>query len=276
MILWLIGISGAGKTTVGRELVEIMRRRNRSVLFIDGDEIRTVWKDDLGHTIEARRRNHSRLSQLCKVLDQDSVDIVVSALSIFPDLREWNRRNLKCYLEVFLDLPIEEARKRDPKGIYARRAFGETSDVVGVDIPFPVSDTTDLRISTPEILEPPVEIANRIMALIERGESQPVEQAAPAMAYRYTGRDFFEAPETYEFAPCQEREFFYGWEAHRANAMTAFLSRAGREKPVPLRDLVTNTTQGPGTTKADLLPLITDVFQAAENAPAHRRDYRYA
>lgn len=262
MILWLIGISGAGKTTVGRALVESLQRRDRPTLFIDGDRIRTVWQDDLGHTIEARRRNHSRLSQLCKVLDQDGVDIVVSALSIFTDLREWNRRNLRHYLEVHLDLPVEEARKRDPKGIYARRERGEAADVVGIDIPFPVSLTTDLRIGVPEILDPPDSIADRILELIENSETDGPHGAGTP--YRYTDRDLFETPESYEFAPCQERDFFVGWQTHRAQALAACLRRAGQATPPPLDDLVANPVAAAGSGDEDLRTIMSRLYHAAE------------
>ncbi|MGH8613854.1 MAG: adenylyl-sulfate kinase, partial [Gammaproteobacteria bacterium] len=119
MIIWLIGVSGAGKTTVGRMLCERMRATGKHVLLLDGDRLRDVWNDDLGHEMSARRRNHTRISKLCALLDQDpSIDLVVPALSIFPDLRAWNRQHFSRYVEVFLDLPMEEAIRRDRKGIY--------------------------------------------------------------------------------------------------------------------------------------------------------------
>ncbi len=274
MIVWLIGISGAGKTTVGRALVEKMRTGGRPTLFIDGDEIRTVWKDDLGHTVEARRRNHSRLSQLCKVLDQDGVDIIVSALSIFPDLRAWNRRNLRHYLEVFLDLPLKEARSRDPKGIYAKRARGESRDVVGVDIPFPLGETVDLHIIKPEILDTPDNIANRILDLINNSETaRPSSAGEP---YRYAGRDLLETPETYEFAPCRDDEFFNGWQTHRSAAMAACLAYSGRLSPPPLGDCVENAPIRSEETGGKLTNIMSSLYHAAETAHPESEDYRNA
>jgi adenylylsulfate kinase len=208
MNLWLIGISGAGKTTVGKLVTEGLREQGRTVLFLDGDDLREVWSDDLGHSIDARRKNHMRISKLCRTLDQGNIDILVSALSIFPDLRKWNHENLSDYVEICLDLPIEEATRRDPKAIYARRAAGELNDVAGIDFPFPHSETTSLIISPPDVLAPPQEIADRILSFLNsRGEK--------TSHYPYTGRDLFSTPESYEFADCRDHVFFTNWRRHR-------------------------------------------------------------
>lgn len=164
MIIWLIGISGAGKTTVGRILTARLRDQGRCAVLLDGDDLREVWADRLGHTMAERRRNHERISRLCKLLGQDrKLDLVVPALSIFPDLRAWNRANLPDYFEVFLDLPVDEAARRDPKGIYAAARRGEARDVAGLDLPFPPPEHADLAIGLPDILESPERITDRIM-----------------------------------------------------------------------------------------------------------------
>ncbi len=167
MIIWLIGISGAGKTTIGRELVQRLRDQGRATQFLDGDELRAVWQDDLGHEIMDRRKNHTRISKLCALLDQDDgLDVVVAALSIFPDLRRWNRENFRQYFEVFLDVPVDVARQRDTRGVYSSARRGGAGNVVGVDIPFPATDA-DLRIAAPEILGQPTDIAQSIFDRVE-------------------------------------------------------------------------------------------------------------
>jgi adenylylsulfate kinase-like enzyme len=171
MIVWLIGISSAGKSTIGRELMEILRKSGRPTLFLDGDDLRGVWQDDLGHEIADRRKNHTRISRLCALLDQDrSIDIVVAALSIFPDLRQWNRSNFADYFEVFLDVPVEIARERDTKGVYARINETGVGNVVGMDIPFPAPDA-DMVVSAPQLLEPAAVVAATIAERIETARS---------------------------------------------------------------------------------------------------------
>lgn len=168
MIVWIIGISGAGKSTIANQVVASLRDRGSTCLLLDGDDLREVWGDAIGYSMEDRRKNHQRISRLCRLLEQEqSVHMIVPALSIFPDLREWNRQNFGSYLEVYLDIPVEEAERRDPKGIYARRRAGELNDVVGIDIPFPKPETADLRIEGDQVLERPESIAARIVSAMD-------------------------------------------------------------------------------------------------------------
>lgn len=163
MIVWLIGLSGAGKTVIGRELVEILRAEGQSALFLDGDILRDVWRDLLGHSLEARRRNHERISHLCKVLDQEPrLHIVVAALSIFPDLQKWNRDNFRRYFEVFIDVPIDVAIARDSKGIYTKARQGLLRDIVGVDIEFPRPPYADMTLAPSMLAESPRALAMRV------------------------------------------------------------------------------------------------------------------
>lgn len=223
MILWLIGISGAGKTTIGEIVVGRLREQDRAVAFIDGDTIREVWSDDLGHSMEQRRKNHTRLSKLCGVLDQDGFDVVVSALSIFPDLRMWNKTTYRDYVEIVLDVPVKEASLRDPKGIYAGRRRGDAKDVVGIDIDFPITETADLVIGAPDVLEAPERVADRILDFLQ--------SRGAAANYAYTGRDLFNAPETYEFSQCVDSDFLVGWRKHRQGAMARLMAVARVSRP---------------------------------------------
>ncbi len=167
MIIWIIGLSGAGKTTVSRELVSIFRNQQHKVLFLDGDKLRSLWEEDLEFNAAGRRKNHLRFSNLCKMLDQESeLIIIVAALSIFPDLQEWNRQNFERYFEVFLDTPIDIIKSRDSKGLYKKVRNGIISDVVGIDIPFPRPVNPDLIIKKPEIFADPGEIAELIYSQI--------------------------------------------------------------------------------------------------------------
>lgn len=104
-----------------------------------------------------------RFSKLSKLLDQGGdVNVVIAALSIFPDLRRWNRENINSYFEVFLDVPLEVIEKRDPKKLYERARKGQIQNVVGVDIPFEPPREADLTIRPPQIFEPPEQIAAHI------------------------------------------------------------------------------------------------------------------
>jgi len=168
MVIWIIGISGSGKTTIGKALSKKFRNLKKKTIFIDGDEIRKVWGDDLGYAIKDRKKNHSRLSKLCKLIAQDDVIVIVAALSIFVNLRHWNKKNIPKYYEVLLDTPIDTVIKRDPKSLYAKRNKNKIKDLVGIDIKFPKSSSTDLTINKDKIHTSVNNITNIIFSAIKK------------------------------------------------------------------------------------------------------------
>jgi adenylylsulfate kinase-like enzyme len=146
MVVWIIGLSGAGKTTLATEVVRQLRTKVPNVVLIDGDTVREMFGNDLGHSIEGRRRNADRICRLCKLLDSQGIHVICAILSLFPESREWNRQNLPDYYEVYIDTPIDDLKKRDSKGLYGRFARGEIREVAGMDIEFPVPDRAHLVI----------------------------------------------------------------------------------------------------------------------------------
>lgn len=146
MVVWLIGLSGAGKTTLAEQVVEVVRQRGGKVVLLDGDRVRELFGNDLGHGTEDRRRNADRICRLCAFLDAQGIDVVCAILSIFPESRTWCRDHLASYFEVFIDTPVEKLIERDPKGIYGRYLRGEIRDVAGLDLDFPRPDAPDLLI----------------------------------------------------------------------------------------------------------------------------------
>jgi adenylylsulfate kinase len=150
MVIWLIGLSGAGKTTIGRSLHKKLKSHKSGTVFVDGDELREVFSYDNitdSHTIEGRRLNGERILSICKWLDGQNIDVVCSILSIFPDLRRSARETFSRYLEVFIDVPLQTLIQRDSKQIYSRALSGKLKNVVGIDIPFPKPMESDLTIS---------------------------------------------------------------------------------------------------------------------------------
>lgn len=147
MVVWLIGLSGAGKTTLANEVIAQVRCVKSNVVLLDGDVIREVFGNDLGHTMEDRLANARRICQLGKFLEDQGIDVVCAILSLFPESRSWNRDNLKQYYEVFIDTPMEDLVQRDYKGLYHRFKSGKICDVAGMDIDFPRPENADLIIN---------------------------------------------------------------------------------------------------------------------------------
>jgi adenylylsulfate kinase len=106
--------------------------------MLDGDELREVFG-----AVAANAQNHSRegrlalamqYAHLCRIIANQRLTVVISTISMFKEVHAWNRANLSGYFEVYLKVPVEELRRRDPKGIYRRFDAGELANVAGLDL----------------------------------------------------------------------------------------------------------------------------------------------
>lgn len=135
-VIWITGLSGAGKTTVSLALREVLEPRCPELVLLDGDVVRELFGNDLDYNEASRVKQIGRLRTLAKFLAEQGQVVIVAALYSHPDLLAQNRRELPGYFEVYLKTPFEVLRSRDSKGLYADAASGLTSNVVGVDIPW--------------------------------------------------------------------------------------------------------------------------------------------
>lgn len=151
MIIWVIGLAGAGKTIIGREIYNYLKQKHSNTVFLDGDIIRDIMANDLGHTHADREKNGWRICKLCKHLDDQNINVVTCILSNFQEQRDWNRKNFSKYKEIYIDVPMEVLIKRDQKGLYTSVLSGKINNVVGIDIPFNKPNNPDLIINNSEI-----------------------------------------------------------------------------------------------------------------------------
>lgn len=168
MVIWIVGLSGSGKTTLSAQVVAEVRQRGRKVVLLDGDQVRELFGNDLGHDLAGRRANADRICRLCGFLDEQGVDVVCAVLSLFPESRTWCRENFSSYFEVFIDAPLDQLIERDTKGIYGRYLRGEIRDVAGLDLDFPRPDAADFVIfnsgSRQELLDYAASLADHLFA----------------------------------------------------------------------------------------------------------------
>jgi adenylylsulfate kinase-like enzyme len=165
VVIWIIGLSGTGKTTLASQVVDRIRQLNGKVVLLDGDLIRTLFRNDVDHTIDGRRRNAERLSVLSKFLADQGIHVVAAVLSIFLEWRRWNRENIPDYSEVYIKASMQTLLRRDVKNLYARAGRGEIVNVVGVDIPFPEPENPELVIENNVDRLEFEELTDRIMNL---------------------------------------------------------------------------------------------------------------
>ena len=146
MVTWFIGLSRSGKSTLSKILYNKLRQKVNNLVLIDGDTVRNIFGNDLGHTIEARLENAKRISKLTKFLADQDIHVIAAVLSIFPEWQKWNRENIKNYSEVYLKVPMNILEQRDTNNLYSNAKKGEIKNVVGIDIPFPEPAQPDLII----------------------------------------------------------------------------------------------------------------------------------
>ncbi len=147
MIIWLVGLSGAGKTTIANEIYNLWSQQSPAIVKVDGDIIRALTSHNTtaeNYSVEGRRKNAEVIFNLCHWLDQQKINVICSTLCIFDDILIRNRETFQSYFEVFLDAPLDLVIARDVKGIYGPAIAGETKNVVGVDIEFPSPKTPDM------------------------------------------------------------------------------------------------------------------------------------
>ena len=134
-VYWITGLSGAGKTTIGKLFFRKLKSKKESSIFLDGDELRNVFGNDLGYSREERMQCAMRYSKLCRLLSGQGQDVVICTISMFDYIREWNRANIANYKEIYIKVPMEVLEQRNQKGLYS----GSGNDVVGV--PFTITTT---------------------------------------------------------------------------------------------------------------------------------------
>ena len=137
-VIWITGLSGAGKTTVAAALGQCLRERGSIPVLLDGDILRNLFKStneiDKTYNREARIKLALKYAHLCKTLSSQGFTVIIATVSMFREVYAWNRANLPNYFEVYLKVPLDELRLRDPKKIYQRYDAGELKNVAGLDL----------------------------------------------------------------------------------------------------------------------------------------------
>ncbi len=165
-VLWMTGLSGAGKTTIALELLQQLEDRGLRLERLDGDVVRESLTNDLGFTAEDRRKNIERVTFVAKLLSRNGVGCVCSFISPYQAVRDHVKANTTNFLEVFVDAPLEVVIDRDVKGLYKKALAGEIPNFTGVSDPFEAPASPDIHIRTDK--ETVAESARHIVVELEQ------------------------------------------------------------------------------------------------------------
>ncbi len=150
--VWLTGLSGSGKSTVASAVQERLLDAGRPVYVLDGDNVRHGLNGDLGFSAEDRAENVRRVSEVARLFADAGVLALVPVISPYRADRERARAihdaAALTFIEVFVDTPIEECERRDPKGLYVKARAGEITGFTGIDDPYEAPTDPELRIDT--------------------------------------------------------------------------------------------------------------------------------
>jgi len=146
-VCWITGLSGAGKSTLAHEVAARLRAQGETVVLLDGDELREVFgaaaANATNHGLKGRLVLAMQYAHLCRVIASQGLTVVIATISLFKEVHSWNRASLPGYFEIYLKVPVDELRRRDPKGIYRRFDAGELTDVAGLDLAIDEPEAAD-------------------------------------------------------------------------------------------------------------------------------------
>ncbi len=147
-VIWLTGPSGAGKTTLANALEKRLRELGKNVEILDGDGIRSKLYPDLGFSEKEREMHNRVVAEIAKLLSSNNVVTVVSVIAPYRRWREYARKEIGKFIEVYLRCPLEVRIKRDPKGLYARAIRGEIKGLTGYDGVYEEPENPELILDT--------------------------------------------------------------------------------------------------------------------------------
>ena len=133
-LYWITGLSGAGKSTIGTLFYHYLYKLKKNVVYLDGDLLREIFISDQQYSQDERKILAKRYSRLCKLLTDQGIHVVISTISMFHEIREWNRENIKNYYEIYIKVPIEVLVARDQKNLYSLALQGKVKNVIGIDV----------------------------------------------------------------------------------------------------------------------------------------------
>ena len=136
-VLWFTGLSGSGKSTIAHSIASRLHEKGILTYVLDGDNIRHGLNSDLGFSDTDREENIRRIAEVAKLFYDSGIMVIVCFISPYKKERDHARDLIgDDFIEIFVDCPLNECEKRDPKGLYKKARSGEITDFTGVSAPY--------------------------------------------------------------------------------------------------------------------------------------------
>lgn len=145
VVVWLTGLSGAGKTTLAMRLKDSMTAKGLRVEFLDGDSLRTIFPKT-GFSRDERDNHIRRVGHLASTLERNGVSVVVALVSPYASSRSFVRGQCRNFIEVYVATPLETCEARDTKGLYAAARAGRIVNFTGLDDPYEPPTAPELSV----------------------------------------------------------------------------------------------------------------------------------
>ena len=174
--IWFTGLSCSGKSTLSKVLETELRKRGRTKIeVLDGDVVRTNLSQGLGFSKEDRDTNIKRIGFVCKLLTRNGVVAIAAAISPYRGVREFNRKEIGDFIEVYCKCPLEVCVRRDVKGLYKKALAGKIKNYTGVDDPYEEPLNPEVTLETDK--ETHEESVAKIIRKLEMMGYLPAEEA---------------------------------------------------------------------------------------------------
>ncbi len=167
-VLWFTGLSGAGKSTIANMVERRLHALGRHTMILDGDNVRNGLNRDLGFSEADRVENIRRIAEVSRLFIEAGLLVLVSFISPYRAERMLARERVEEgeFIEIFVDTPIAECRRRDPKGLYAKADAGAIRNFTGIDAPYEAPTDPELRLTTVDTR--PEQLAEQVVAELRR------------------------------------------------------------------------------------------------------------
>ena len=180
-VIWLTGLSGAGKSTIAQRLATELAARGRVPEVLDGDEVRTNLSAGLGFSKEDRDTNIRRIGYVARLLARNGGAVITAAISPYREVRAEVRAATPGFVEVYVRCSLDELVRRDVKGLYVRAIAGEIANFTGVSDPYEAPEHADVVVDTErESVEESVQSVLRTLVRLGHLPGEPTENIGTA------------------------------------------------------------------------------------------------